>query len=187
MVGLHPMFGPGVASIAKQVIAYCDGRDPQAYTWLLDQLQIWGARLHKVGASEHDEGMALIQALRHFTTFAYGVHLAEEDPDLEKLLALSSPIYRLEVAMVGRLFAQDPDLYADIILASPRNIEMIQRFHARLGDALALIEAGDKSAFVVAFEKVERWFGTYAERFLKESESLLRKADEARDASGSTP
>ncbi|MGT9288017.1 carboxy-S-adenosyl-L-methionine synthase CmoA, partial [Escherichia coli] len=41
-------------------------------------------------------------------TFAYGLHLAEENVQLEQLLALSSPIYRLELAMVGRLFAQDP-------------------------------------------------------------------------------
>lgn len=50
--------------------------------------------------------MAFIQALRHFATFAYGLHLAEENVRLEQLLALSSPIYRLELAMVGRLFAQ---------------------------------------------------------------------------------
>jgi chorismate mutase/prephenate dehydrogenase len=50
--------------------------------------------------------MAFIQALRHFATFAYGLHLAEENVRLEQLLALSSPIYRLELAMVGRLFAR---------------------------------------------------------------------------------
>lgn len=50
--------------------------------------------------------MAFIRALRHFATFAYGLHLAEENVQLEQLLALSSPIYRLELAMVGRLFAR---------------------------------------------------------------------------------
>lgn len=42
VVGLHPMFGPDVGSLAKQVVVYCDGRDPQAYQWLLEQLQVWG-------------------------------------------------------------------------------------------------------------------------------------------------
>lgn len=31
VVGLHPMFGSDVNSIAKQVIIYCEGRNPQAY------------------------------------------------------------------------------------------------------------------------------------------------------------
>lgn len=51
--------------------------------------------------------MTLIQALRHFTSFAYGLHLSRENPNIDKLLKLSSPIYRLELAMVGRLFGQD--------------------------------------------------------------------------------
>ena len=72
-----------------------------------EQIQVWGARLHRISAVEHDQNMAFIQALRHFATFAYGLHLAEENVNLDQLLALSSPIYRLELAMVGRLFAQD--------------------------------------------------------------------------------
>lgn len=71
-----------------------------------EQIQVWGARLHRISAVEHDQNMAFIQALRHFATFAYGLHTAEENVQLEQLLALSSPIYRLELAMVGRLFAQ---------------------------------------------------------------------------------
>ena len=108
VVGLHPMFGPDISSFAKQVIVYCDGRDADKYQWLIDQMKIWGAHLYHVAAPTHDESMTLIQALRHFTSFVYGVHLQEVDADLEQLLDLSSPIYRLELAMVGRLFAQEP-------------------------------------------------------------------------------
>jgi len=180
VVGLHPMFGPDVASLAKQVVVYCDGREPEAYQWLLEQLQVWGARLHKISAVEHDQNMAFVQALRHFATFAYGLHLSEENVEIEQLLALSSPIYRLELAMVGRLFAQDPQLYADIIMSSENNISLIKRYYQRFGDALALLETGDKQAFIAKFRQVEDWFGDYAPRFLKESGSLLRQANDNR-------
>nr|MBP8127650.1 bifunctional chorismate mutase/prephenate dehydrogenase [Aeromonadaceae bacterium] len=92
VLGLHPMFGPDVSSLAKQVVVYCAGRQEADYQWLLDQMRIWGVRLHSVTAEEHDEAMSLIQALRHFTSFVYGVHLSEEKADLKRLLALSSPI-----------------------------------------------------------------------------------------------
>lgn len=180
VVGLHPMFGPDVGSMAKQVVVYCDGRQPEAYRWLLEQLQVWGARLHRISAVEHDQNMAFIQALRHFATFAYGLHLAEENAQLEQLLALSSPIYRLELAMVGRLFAQDPQLYADIIMSSEDNLALIKRYYQRFGEAIALLEQSDKQAFISSFQKVERWFGEYAERFLLESRSLLRQANDIR-------
>lgn len=66
VLGLHPMFGPDSGSLAKQVVVWCDGRKPEAYQWFLEQIQVWGARLHRISAVEHDQNMAFIQALRHF-------------------------------------------------------------------------------------------------------------------------
>lgn len=180
VLGLHPMFGPDSGSLAKQVVVWCDGRQPEAYQWFLEQMQVWGARLHRISAVEHDQNMAFIQALRHFATFAYGLHLAEENVNLDQLLALSSPIYRLELAMVGRLFAQDPQLYADIIMSSENNLALIKRYYQRFGEAITLLEQGDKQAFINSFNRVEHWFGDHAKRFLVESRSLLRSANDSR-------
>lgn len=179
VVGLHPMFGPDVPSLAKQVIVYCDGRGEEQYQWLLKQFSIWGASLCNIDASEHDHGMTLIQALRHFTSFAYGLHLSRENPNIDKLLQLSSPIYRLELAMVGRLFGQDPNLYGDIILSSDENIEMIKRFHACFGEALEILDRKDKQAFVESFNNVGQWFGEYSQQFMNESQNLLKQANDS--------
>ncbi|BEU04424.1 T-protein [Agarivorans sp. OAG1] len=180
VVGLHPMFGPDVPSLAKQVIVYADGRGGEQYQWLLQQMGIWGARLHAVEAESHDKAMTLIQSLRHFTSFAYGMHLAQEDADLKLLLDLSSPIYRLELAMVGRLFAQSPDLYADIIMASEQSAAMIKRYHQHFGELVELVENKDREGFIASFERVSDWFGDYSQEFLKESRSLLQQANDSR-------
>lgn len=185
VLGLHPMFGPDVSSFAKQVIVHCDGRDAEAYQWLLAQFKIWGASVYSTDALSHDQGMTLIQALRHFTSFVYGQHLANENPDLGQLIALSSPIYRLELAMVGRLFAQDAQLYADIILSSPDNLAMIQRFHHQFGQALRLLEEEDRAGFIQTFEQVASWFGEFAPKFQQESRQLLRQANDTRHRSES--
>lgn len=179
VVGLHPMFGPDVPSLAKQVIVYCDGRGEEHYQWLLKQFSIWGASLCQIDASEHDHGMTLIQALRHFTSFAYGLHLSRENPSIDKLLQLSSPIYRLELAMVGRLFGQDPNLYGDIILSSDENIEMIKRFHQCFGEALKVLDGKDKQAFVTSFNRVSEWFGDHSQQFMHESQNLLKQANDS--------
>lgn len=180
VLGLHPMFGPNVPSLAKQVIAYCEGREHHSFEWLLEQLMVWGARIEKITPEEHDKNMSFIQALRHFSTFAYGQHLAKENVNLENLLRLSSPIYRLELAMIGRLFAQDPQLYADIILSSPENIDLIRRYHHSLGEAINLLDTNNKSQFISSFNQVSQWFGDYATEFLKESGMLLQKANDSR-------
>lgn len=70
--------------------------------------------------------MTYIQALRHFATFSMGLHLSKQPIQLSQLLTLSSPIYHLELVMVGRLFAQDGSLYADIISNKPENLAVLK-------------------------------------------------------------
>lgn len=180
VVGLHPMFGPDAPGMVKQVVIVCHGRSAQQYEWLLQQMVIWGAQLHKSDASVHDADMAYIQVMRHFTSFVYGAHLHAEDPDLASLIAHSSPIYRLELAMVGRLFAQDPNLYADIIFDNTENLALLKRFRTRFDEAIALFEANNKAQFVEQFRYISQWFGDYAKACLVDSKQLLLKADDDR-------
>ncbi|MFC0323984.1 bifunctional chorismate mutase/prephenate dehydrogenase [Gallibacterium melopsittaci] len=180
VVGLHPMFGPDIGSMAKQVIAVCEGRFPERCQWLLDQFAIWGAKLYQVSPQDHDHSMTYIQALRHFSTFANGLHLSQQPVQLKNLLALSSPIYRLELAMIGRLFAQDPELYADIIMDKPENLAVIKTLQASYQQALQFFENGDKQGFIAAFQQVHQWFGDYSEQFMQESRQLLQQAYDLR-------
>lgn len=180
VVGLHPMFGPDIASFAKQVVACCHGRFAERYQWLLDQIRLWGATLEVIDAQEHDKAMTYIQALRHFSTFAYGLHLSQQPVKLSQLLALSSPIYRLELAMIGRLFAQDGALYADIIADKPENLAVIEALKQSFEQGLALFKNQDKAGFIRAFNEVHHWFGDYSEQFLKESRNLLQQANDLR-------
>ncbi len=182
VVGLHPMFGPDIASMAKQVVVRCDGRYPERYEWLMEQIQIWGAKVYQVAAAEHDQSMTYIQALRHFATFANGLHLSKQPVQLANLLALSSPIYRLELAMIGRLFAQDGGLYADIIMDKPENLAVIESLKQSYEDSLKFFENNDKEGFIQAFNQVREWFGDYSELFMKESRQLLQQANDNRQS-----
>ncbi|TRX57461.1 bifunctional chorismate mutase/prephenate dehydrogenase [Thalassomonas sp. M1454] len=178
VVGLHPMFGPDVTGLIKQTIIVCEGRGSESYQWLLDQFAVWGANNYQVTAVEHDKAMAMVQVMRHFSTVCYGYHLMQENVELEQLLAMSSPIYRLELAMVGRLFAQDPNLYADIIYSNPDNVVMMKRFAHRFIELLEHVENGSKIDFIAKFNQVADWFGDDAQSFLQESKVLLEKARE---------
>lgn len=178
VVGLHPMFGPDVTGLVKQTIIACEGRFPQQYHWLLEQFQVWGAKIYPVEAHAHDQAMSMVQVMRHFSTIAYGYHLMTEGADIAQLVEMSSPIYRLELIMVGRLFAQDPVLYTDIIFANQDNIAMMKRFAYRFLELLEDVQLDDKEAFKGMFSQVSDWFGEYADIFLQESKAMLIKADQ---------
>ncbi len=180
VLGLHPMFGPDTRVLAKQVVVWCRGRRHEACQWLLDQFQIWGATLLEAEPDQHDRMMAIIQAMRHFETFVYGVHLQEEDVDLGRILEFSSPIYRLELGMIGRLFAQDPRLYADIIFSSKEGKAIVHRYLGRFSRLEKLLKANDRDGFIRHFKSAAQWFGQFAEHFLEESNHMIEKADERR-------
>lgn len=183
VLGLHPMFGPDVASMVKQVVVVCHGRDAEQYEWLLQQIRIWGGILQQTTAKEHDDAMVFIQVMRHFCSFVFGSHLSGENPDLQQLISLSSPIYRLELAMVGRLFAQDPVLYADIIFDNKDSVAILTEFSAKFNQALTLVESNNKGEFVKQFLHIGSWFGDYAKQCLVDSRKLLLKADDDRSLS----
>lgn len=180
VVGLHPMFAADITSMAKQVVVCCEGRWQEKAQWLLDQIQLWGAKIHYTTPFEHDKSMTYIQALRHFSTFVAGLHLSHQPVELANLLALSSPIYRLELAMIGRLFAQDAELYADIIGDKVENLAVIEELCQCYQQCLSLFLKGDREAFIQQFSEVKQWFGDYASLFLKESQQLLQQAQDTR-------
>jgi chorismate mutase/prephenate dehydrogenase len=182
VVGLHPMFGPDVGSLAKQVMVVCHGRQSEAYQWFLDQIIIWGARIEVTQAQTHDKAMQVVQGMRHFSSFVYGVNLYKNNADIANLLRFSSPIYRLELAMVGRLFAQDPSLYADIILAQSDNLEVFSDYLEQYQQALASLKSGGRDEFINQFTQVADWFGEYAGAFQHESRLMLQSVNDMKSS-----
>ena len=179
VMGLHPMFGPDTFSLVKQVVVAVLGRDNERCAFIVEQLKLFGARVVECSAQEHDDAMRVIQALRHFTTIAYGNFLKEsfgakkDNSFIERLLELSSPIYRLELMMVGRLFAQDPRLYCEIISSSPKNFELIERYVTCAQQCLDKLKNDDKVGFVQDFNDTTQFFGEFAKLFLQESGAIL--------------
>ncbi len=175
VVGLHPLFGPTTTTMDKQIVVVTAGRDAEASRWFLDQLVVWGNVLVETAAEEHDEIMGIVQALRHFATFAFGQFLHSRGVPIARTLELSSPIYRLELAMVGRLFAQDPWLYAEIVFATPERQALLKDFIQSLQRNIDLVETGDKEEFVARFRKIAEWFGPFGEQAIRESSFLVDK------------
>jgi chorismate mutase/prephenate dehydrogenase len=175
VLGLHPLFGPTTSTLDKQIVVVCPGRHPEACQWVLDQFAAWGAVLVESDSCEHDRIMAVVQTLRHFATFAFGQFLSRKGIDLKRTLEFSSPIYRLELGMVGRLFAQDPSLYSEIIFASPERKQLLKEYIRCVAANMEMIEKDDKEGFQTEFKTIAEWFGPFSEQAIRESTFLIDK------------
>jgi len=175
VTGLHPLFGPTSASLDKQIIIVTPGRDMNHCQWLLDQFTLWGAVIVQSNAKEHDEIMKIVQALRHFATFCFGQFLFEKHTRIERTLEFSSPIYRLELGMVGRLFAQDSSLYSEIIFATKERRNLLKNYIESMNTHLEMLENNDKPLFIKKFNAIAKWFGPFGEQAMRESTFLIDK------------
>lgn len=173
-VGLHPMYGPYVKDFVGQTMIVCPGRVAHApREWLMNVLRRAGLKIHVCSAEEHDRMMTVIQLIPHVTTVVLGHCLRDLGIDAGESLRYTSPIYRLELDLIGRLFAQDPALYAAIAMENPYKSEALRVLRRVFSETAEAVEHGRWEAFLAAFEKTRSHFGDFCFQALEETNRLL--------------
>lgn len=178
VVSLHPMHGPDAPNLSKQLMLVCPGRDPERCEWMIEQCRLWGMRTRTIAAGQHDRVMHLIQGLRHFTTFLHGSFLRQSNLHPDAILDYSSPVYRMELMMTARLFAQDPHLYADIVLANEERRALLLDFLEHHRKLARMIADNDRDGLVAEFRSISAFFADFAERARRESGYLIYRLSE---------
>lgn len=173
VLGLHPMFGAGVKSFLSQNVAVCPGRESEAFQWLLDLIEQEGGKIVMCTAKEHDEMMTIIQAIRHFATFSLGIFLSEEGINISRSLEVASPVYRIEVGIISRLFSHYAPLYIDIMLATKERREAIERLAKTYNQLAQLVVQEDRDALLSKFEAVQNVSVQQMSGTLEESTHLI--------------
>ncbi|MFB3137679.1 MAG: prephenate dehydrogenase/arogenate dehydrogenase family protein, partial [Phycisphaerales bacterium] len=172
-IGMHPMFGPTIHSLRRQKVIVCPVKPGPRTAWLRQELQQMGLELIETDPATHDRMMAVIQVLVHFSTLVMGEALRRTGASVEDSLRFTSPIYRLELAFVGRLFAQNPSLYAEIEMTNPYGDE-VRRCFLDAAEALnRTIASGDREAFYKMFDGVSRYFKQFAGEAMHLSDFII--------------
>jgi prephenate dehydrogenase len=174
VIGLHPMFGPTVSSITRQTIVMCPAR--VTGTTLSDLRHIFlreGAVCTIATPEEHDRMMAIVQGLTHFVTICMADSIRRLDVDIGKTEPFMSPVYQIELSLVGRLLSQDPALYADILELNPFVPEVLTACREAAGELSGIIQAGDPGAFAAFFSRDTRHLGTYCGRGQELTDALI--------------
>jgi len=173
VVGTHPMFGPHGVDFDRQKVVLCRGRGDAAFARVKKLYESFGAETIDATAEEHDAQMALIQVLVHEKTMVLGSVLERLKADLGRSLQFASPIYRTELAMIGRMFSQRAELYADILTANadaPRLSHVFEQEAAFFARAVAM---GDRDSVVNRFRQVADYMKDFATWAKKQSDAIL--------------
>ncbi len=174
VIGMHPVFGP-MQSINGQTVVLCPSRPKKWLSWLKSVLEKAKAEIVTSTPEEHDKMMSLIQVLRHFSTLVVADTIRKQNLDLNKMLKLTSPVYKINMDMTARLLAQDPNLYADISMFNPNTQSVIKDFISSAKELSEIDKSKNTKKYEDAFLKCARYFGDYCKQAMNESNYLIGK------------
>lgn len=181
VIGMHNIFGPTVPSIKGQTIVLCPARGKKWLPWLKNVLTKQEAKIKITTAKKHDQAMGIVQALTHFTAITTGMVLKELNIDIKENLSFVSPVYRLSMDEVGRILAQNPNIYADIAILNPYGRKTIKAYLKVCEELFGAISKDDKEKFVKNFNDASKHLGDFPKKALKETNFLLGMLDDVID------
>lgn len=174
VVGLHPMFGE-TNPLAGQTIIACPipGRSEKWYPWIKKVFTAQGAKIEILTPKEHDELMAVIQGLVHFSDIAFSHTLKNLKKPVREYLKYASPAYELKIAFAGRLIAQSPELYADIQLLNPATKKIIALYLKNVKKLFQIEKNSKKKDFIKYFNESAEYLGGYTKAALEDTNYLI--------------
>lgn len=151
VIGLHPLFGPK-EKLENQTIVVCSNSSSDWLNWLLALFKKQSMHIVELSSKEHDEYMAVIQALTHFQALTFG--LVIQDYSEELLIKLATPSFEKIKTLLDRIRMQDGLLYRDIAFYNPYFPKVLQRLREFIDKLENSIVTKNSTAFMQLFDQI---------------------------------
>jgi prephenate dehydrogenase len=174
VLGMHPLFGPTVPSLRNQTVILTPARcsTPLA-SRIPEVLRYEGANLVVMDPDAHDRLMAVIQGLTHFGNLCMADAIRRSGTDLAAALEATSPVYRIQMGLIGRLLSQDPALYGDMLQLNPHVPPVLASFGEAAADLKKRVESGELPSFVEFFGRAAEMYRPYRDQAAAETDALI--------------
>ncbi len=173
VIGTHPLFGPFTDSIKGQNVILCPGRGERWLKWLENEYISKGAFVTVLDPSVHDRHMAIVQGLTHFLTICMGRTLQKMNMDTGSALSCSTPVFRINYDLIGRLFAQDLDLYKSIINNNKHFNNVFEVFLSSVHEGKSVLLSGHDDGGSLYLENIREFFKDSCKEALEESNKII--------------
>ena len=173
VIGTHPLFGPFTESIKGQNVIFCKGRGEYWLKWLEDEYTSKGAVVSLMDSALHDRHMAIVQGLTHFLSICLGRTLQKMNMSNNTVLSSSTPVFKINYDLIGRLFAQDLVLYQSLISKNVHFSDVLELFLSVVDEGRDSLLSGHDEKGILFLESVREFFKDSCLDSLKESNKLI--------------
>ena len=170
----HPMFGPRVPSLKRQIVVLTPVKD-RSTNWLAvvkEYLIKMDCEIVLTTPEEHDKYMSIVQGLTHFSYISLASTIKKLNINVKKSRSFSSPVYSLMLDMISRIVYQNPYLYYSI---QKNNHETTNARKTLIKESIylsELIEDGDEEDFVKIIVESAKHMGGYEEALIRSDKAI---------------
>lgn len=147
-VGGHPLFGP-VKYLENNDFILTPGRGD--FTWYQNLLQSLGLNVAIMTAKEHDEHMAVMQCLTHFSNLSFASLLRK----MNMKENLSTPAYRLRIKAIRKMLLQDVLMISEIQFWNELSKDMADSYLQSVKELQQIVNSGDRETFKQIFNEAK--------------------------------
>jgi prephenate dehydrogenase len=159
VLGTHPMFGPGAASVSGQrFVLTPTNSEEQALAGIIHRyLAERSARVAVMSPAEHDELMSIVLGLSHFIALVSADTLLSIGK-LKEAQAVGGTTYHLLLTLAEAVASEDPGLYATLQMNLPGMAEIENTFLAKARDWADAVKDKDVQNFAQRMNNLKSKF-----------------------------
>ncbi len=158
VASLHPLFGPGVRTLAGRIMAVCDCGNAAAAEQAAGLFADTAVTLVRHPIEEHDQFMQYVLGLSHAVSLLFATTLAHSGRSYQELAALASTTFLKQVRTAGEVVRENPAMYHEIQHLNRHTSALFRLLAERLDTLQAAATAGDSAPFVALMEEARRYF-----------------------------
>ena len=170
----HPMFGPRVPNLKRQIIVLTpvENRSDKWFDRVTAFLRKTECEIVVTTPEEHDKYMSIVQGLTHFAYISLASTIRKLNINVKQSRSFSSPVYTIMLDMVSRIVYQNPYLYYSI---QKNNKETANARNALIKECLYLsnlIEEGQEDDFVRTIAESAKHIEDYEDALIRSDKAI---------------
>lgn len=159
LASIHPLFGPGVTTLAGRHVVLIEGAPEAAAALARSLFAATAAELVEMSLEDHDRLMAEVLVLPHALNIAFAATLAAASESHARLRAIASTTFERQLAVASEVVNENPALYLEIQRLDAHAVEIRRALREQLERLERAVTEGDGAAFAALMEAGRRWFG----------------------------
>ncbi|UCB42375.1 MAG: prephenate dehydrogenase [Dehalococcoidales bacterium] len=177
-LGMHPVFGPGAKSPAKQNFVLTPTNEVEASLAdkVKDYLEAREARVALTTPQEHDKMMTIILGLAHFIAIVSADTLLHQDR-FQQMKEIGSTTYKVLYTLIESVISEDPELYASLQMSFPDISEIEEQFLINATAWADLVRNNDRHAFANRMSALKEILEQTDPHFQKAYDNMYKISD----------